>query len=147
MVNILSSFASHGHLLRGRQGVGFSSFDSFVLQNFAFCSIEIYLLLRILIGVLEMYLVVLQVILFFEFGQSQHLPHYGNLHPLNFGESHCGPDVSLYYHNERINVAAEVSRFNARKRLNQHLIYRNQAFFNRKRWDTGQQNNYIYAIW
>jgi len=78
----------------------------------------------------------LEIICFADIGLSQRLPSYGNLHPLNFGESHCGRDISLNEDDQTLQD--QMSQFNARKRLNQHLVYRDSNFFNRKRWDTGQ---------
>ena len=67
---------------------------------------------------------------------SQQLPYYGNLHPLNFGESHCGPDISLY-HGSAARRPNDYERFRLRNMLNKHLIYRDSSIFNRKRWSTG----------
>ena len=79
----------------------------------------------------------LSLILAADVGFSQRLPPFGNLHPLNLGESHCGPDISLNSKDDQT-MEDEMARFSARQRLNQHLVYRDSNFFNRKRWDTGR---------
>ena len=71
----------------------------------------------------------------------QQLPPYGNLHPLNFGESQCGPDISRYYQTASHTADQPSTSFEERNRLNQHLVYRDSKFFHRKRWDTGGQLN------
>ena len=85
---------------------------------------------------LQFFLCLLELIIVTDVAVSQRLPPYGNLHPLNFGESHCGPDISKRGKDDS-SLQEQMSQFNARKRLNQHLVYRDSNFFNRKRWDTG----------
>ena len=91
-----------------------------------------------------MWSVLLKLTFLTDVGFSQRLPPYGNLHPLNFGESHCGPDISLNKADQ--SLQDQVSQFKTRNRLNQHLIYRDSNFFNRKRWDTGLYNVGLFLV-
>lgn len=76
------------------------------------------------------------ILLFINTISSQRLPYYGNLHPLNFGENHCGPDISTHQ-GSAPNIPNSYARFQMRNELNKHLIYRDSRFFNRRRWNTG----------
>lgn len=62
--------------------------------------------------------------------QNRQLPSYGNLHPLNFGEMHCGPDLSRYHH-EMVKPGQETQQPPTRRLSVAHILSRH------RRWATG----------